>query len=506
MKTRRNSGGIRTNAPILVVACAIVGCSIALAPLHALVIIFLLAASVAVALFGIYNSIQSTSFGLTYHQIMSFESSDDMPTLWVAAIISFVVFALDVHGWFRAGSGGLRYTFLLVPLIVVVLALRRSTKHRKVSPPDILLGLLVLWGLSGALYGKVSFHPVSSALTIMLPMTAGFLHLFQVVRPSEKQARRMLDMLTWAGAMFLGLYFLSQLRIPLLSAGGAYAKEQAFLLTIGPAAAVITRRWYLVAAEVLQLIGIFFFHPTGTFAIALLVILVTCIVLSRARTIVRSLALGALLCVMTLGFFSVFTSTSGKSSFVDIYFQIVGGKNNTPFRRYIVKSAIAAVKAHPLLGTNFTGPISFRTPFPGAARYAPPHNDLVQLAVSGGLIAAALYVDWLVVVNYSLARKYKMLLSENPANAAVLRVLAIAFNVFVTTSLFNPLLDQVGIAVMFFLIYGSILTITPHDVAKGKLAGPTEWAGDQICNKGRTSDSGGCSSSPKAGGARRKLR
>jgi hypothetical protein len=384
-----------------------------------------------------------------------------LPTVWTAFLVTFVVFALDFRA-LLAGTTGLRYALLLVPLAVLLLASRSDQVRRRLRGADVALAALTLWGLAGALVGKLVSQPLSSSLTIVLPMAVGLLHRWNRGRPTEQDCGRMLRHLSTIGFGYVMVYLGATVGAGPLSVI-AYSKEKAFLLALAMLAAFVTRRWWLLTLEVAAVAVIFVSEPFATFVVVLVAVVITNVVLSMRSQALKGVALALLTTTVVVGFSLALRPS--QDSLVAQYFKLVGKADNTPFRTFLFTRGIEEVEKHPILGTNFTGEVAIRTTFPGVARFAPAHNDFLQLTMAGGLCALGLYLVWIIATNRSAQRSYHVLVARDQRQAAnLLRVLVTAYNAFLFSSLVNPLLAGVGTAVMFFLVYAAMSLLFPDDV------------------------------------------
>lgn len=385
-----------------------------------------------------------------------------LPSLWTAFLVTFAVFAIDFAA-LLSGLSGLRYAFLLVPLGVLVVTARSRRGRPVLRAPDVVLAALFVWGITGALYGKLITHPVSSSLTMVLPMAVGLLHLWSSGRPTEEQSRRMLRYLTTLGLAYVLIYLAARLGIGPLSRI-AYSKEKSFLLVLAPMAAFVTRRYWFLTIEIVALAVIFLEEPAATFVVVAAAVAVTNMLLSARSGAIKVAAVLLLGMSIFVGLSLVYRSDN-KATLITRYFEVVGKGDNTPFRLVLLRKGTAEVRAHPILGTNFAGEVGIETKFPGVARFAPAHNDFLQLAMAGGFVALALFLYWIQATNRAVHTSYRSLVESGDLQSArLLRVLVTSFNAFLFSSLFNPLLAGVGIGVMFFLLYGSMSLLSPENV------------------------------------------
>jgi hypothetical protein len=296
----------------------------------------------------------------------------------------------------------------------------------------------------------------------VLPMAVGLLHRWNRGRPTEQDCGRMLRHLSTIGFGYVMVYLGATVGAGPLSVI-AYSKEKAFLLALAMLAAFVTRRWWLLTLEVAAVAVIFVSEPFATFVVVLVAVVITNVVLSMRSQALKGVALALLTTTVVVGFSLALRPS--QDSLVAQYFKLVGKADNTPFRTFLFTRGIEEVEKHPILGTNFTGEVAIKTTFPGVARFAPAHNDFLQLTMAGGLCALGLYLVWIIATNRSAQRSYHVLVARDQRQAAnLLRVLVTAYNAFLFSSLVNPLLAGVGTAVMFFLVYAAMSLLFPDDV------------------------------------------
>lgn len=385
-----------------------------------------------------------------------------LPASWTVLAVSIVALTLDVQNRSGAASG-LRYLFLALPVAVTGLTLASPSERIQARSPDLLLGALVVWGLVGSVYGKLVFHPTSSSLALMLPMGLGLLYRFQRGEPSQDAARRILDLLAKCGALYILLYTMARYGMPLLSVS-AFSKEKAFLLVIAPMAALFSRRRSLLFLDLFAIGLILLENPAATFVVTAVAVATTNVILGTRSRALRAFAILGLLVSIALGFGQVLGTASQQRNVVARYFQTVGKADNTAFRRALLKAGLAEVRRHPLVGSSFTGELGIHTNFPGEAAFAQVHNDYLQIAMGGGLVALSLYLAWVVAVNRLAGRRYRALREAGDIELAnLLRVLTTGFNAFMMGSLFNPLLTSVGMAAVCFLIFGALMVACRTD-------------------------------------------
>ena len=88
----------------------------------------------------------------------------------------------------------------------------------------------------------------------------------------------------------------------------------------------------------------------------------------------------------------------------------------------------------------------------------PLHNDYLQLALGGGVVAMGLFLGWAVATNVLVVRRLQMLWhADRRDHATLLRILLVAYNTWMCIALFNPLLQSIGTSAALFAIYGMLM-------------------------------------------------
>jgi O-antigen ligase len=86
------------------------------------------------------------------------------------------------------------------------------------------------------------------------------------------------------------------------------------------------------------------------------------------------------------------------------------------------------------------------------------HNDYLELALGGGVLAVVLFLGWAVTTNVTLTRRCRTLVHDGRReHATLLRILLVAYNSWLCVALFNPLLQSVGTSAAVFAIYGLMM-------------------------------------------------
>jgi O-antigen ligase len=395
-----------------------------------------------------------------------------LPAVWTATLVTLGVFILDVQGIFTHGDTAvitpLRYLLIPVPIGVLVLSTRHAVRTSRIRVADVLLAILLAWGLTASLVYKLLAGGEISGLSLFLPMTIAFAHLVQRGgQVSEDSARRMLELLSYSGGAYVFVHLAAGLGVPGI-ARGAHGHQTSFLLALAVAAAVVTGRRKLPVVELGAIAGIYLLYPAATYVTTAGAVLVTILLLSPSKTGLRKaviVATGAT--VVFLGFSS--SLSSDQDSFANAvlpkYFNALGKDDNSDFRREMLKLGVERVKASPVIGANFTAGFALPTRFTFFNRAVLPHNDFLQLALAGGLLALGLFVGWAAATNMLALRRYRQLVDAGAdAHAQLVWVLLLAFNACLAVALFQPVLFEVGTVILFFLLFACMRMACEHRV------------------------------------------
>lgn len=387
-----------------------------------------------------------------------------LPALWTATLATFVLLTLDVRGLFTHGDVGavspLRYMLLPLPAVIVAIGARNNASRSRIRRSDVFLSALLAWGLVASLVYKVGTSGSISGLSMFLPMLLTLLHFIRRGgEVSERSARRMLDVLVYVGFAYILVHLAAGVGVPGISRG-AHGHEKGFFIALAIAAAFATKRRKLAVVELVALVGIYLSYPAATYVTTACAVLVTVLLISPRRSGFRSAAIAvALPTILLLGFSSSLSANqqSFANSVLPRYFAAIGKSDNSEFRREMLKLGLEQARRSPVIGANFTAGFALPTKFRAGHQVVLPHNDYLELALAGGLLALGLFLGWALGTNTFAMRRYRVMVEAGAvAQARVVWVLLIGFNACLSIGLFQPVLFEVGTVTMFFLIYGCL--------------------------------------------------
>lgn len=377
-------------------------------------------------------------------------------------LVGFVIVTLDFTKFLDKGNAA-RYLILAVPFCGA-LAIRfrsRTGLVRRASFADRLLLALMLFGGIGSIYGRVHLHTSTTALPIFLPMFIAFLYLLMLEDPTEEEVRKVLFAIGTIGLLYVFLNAVANSGLsPSLKASRTYRNAEFMYVAMGFTALVVTRRWRRLTLFGFLTLVVLVTYPSATSALVILVTFVTFFVTRPRGTRARFYVVGiAVLLLIVIALFNF----SRTIKLADDYFSTVGKKNNSTARLALWQVGMQKFAASPLIGDAFSGETTvtvYRQAGGGAPFHNPYNNDYVLFLASGGAFGFCLLVGWIVWVERIAMHRYRgFIVSGELQRAALMRVLLVAFNAWLTAAAFNPLFTGMGRSVTLFSLYGLMMSL-----------------------------------------------
>lgn len=396
--------------------------------------------------------------------------------LWVAGVATLAIVVVDLPGYFLR-HGVTRFALPLFPFLVAGVAVRRH-EHiviKRLTTSDRLLLALFLYGLLGSLYGVAFGTATSPALSVFAPLAVGLIHFTAVGRPEHGECVRYLRWLTNLGVLYVSFHAATNVGL-LPTFGGSvsegsqqidvffrvFGHEKAFLLGLAFGGAwFLHRRLTLVALGVMAVL-IFRTYPAGTYVVVALVAVLTLAATGPRFGRRVSYLIGTLVLLLVLAIYAQVTtdSSSRRTSLAGAYFELVDKVDNTETRAELWGQAIDQIRRSPLVGSAFTGDISIKVNLAGRRYAVPPHNDLLQVGMGGGVPAMGLLVGWIVTTNVLIGRRCRRFARAGANSAASLsRVLLVGYNGFFAVALLNPVMAKIGLGVTAMVLYALMMSI-----------------------------------------------
>jgi len=377
-------------------------------------------------------------------------------------LVGFVIVTLDFTKFLDKGNAA-RYLILAVP-ICGALAIRfrsRTGLIRKLSFADKVLLALMLFGGIGSIYGRIHLHTSTTALPIFLPMAIAFLYLLTLEEPTEEEVRKILFAIGSIGLLYVFLNAVANSGIsPGLKASRTYRNAEFMYVAMGFAALVVAKRWPRVIVFSFLAVVVLVTYPSATSALVVLITFVTFFATRPHGTRARFYVVG--ITVLLLVVIALF-NFSRTIKLADDYFSTVGKKNNSTARLALWQVGMQRFAASPFVGDAFSGETTvtvFRQIGGGAPFHNPYNNDYVLFLASGGALGFLLLVSWIVWIERMAIHRYRgFVASRQTQHAALMRVLLVAFNSWLTAAAFNPLFTGMGRSVTLFSLYGLMMAL-----------------------------------------------
>lgn len=381
--------------------------------------------------------------------------------LWVAAAVVLLCVVVDVEHWLGPKSV---YALLLVPALV---ALRHWGEHRVRRPKasDVVLIVLTVTGVTGAIYGRVHLGTVSSTLAVFAPLGLGLTHFATRGSMSARSARRYHAWLVLVGLLYTALHAVSATVNPSWLDQAYYHHNKAFFLILAVSGAAALRKPWLVLVVAGLSTVVFLANPAATYAAAVVAAILT--VLYTTHRLGKAVAVAAsIVCVFVLAVAYSSLTQTGNATLTNWYFSTVGKQDNTLTRLELARLAEQRIRQAPVFGSYFAGELSLtnvpRDLVTTTSQRVEPHDDFLQMAMTGGFVGLGLYVSWIALANTEAIRRRRRLLDAGlPNQAALVRTLLIGFNASFAVAVFNPVVSESGLSATIGLFYALSMSIQP---------------------------------------------
>jgi hypothetical protein len=397
--------------------------------------------------------------------------------LWNVGFAVICMVVVDLTGY-SLGSGSGRYLLVVVPIALVALVRPRHDHLMLRQPmvPDRFVGILLVYGLLGSLYGAVFGSAQSPSLAVFVPMTLALLHLTTLGPVEDDEAWKHLGRWSLIGAVYVALHAGTELGLMPAPDGGSEADafgsvfrhEKSFLIAMALAAAWLLRRWVLFAALAGMTILLFLAYPAGTYVLAAAIALATLVMTGRRSGRARTYGMAALVVTLAVAVPLQVTGerAGGTSSLGSKYFKAVGKTDNTETRAHLWGLAVDRIRRSPVVGSGFTGDVSLSVPLSGRKTAVPPHNDFLQIAMGGGLVAMFLLLGWMVTTNALVLRWCRAAAARRAEGTyRLLRLLLLGYNSFFAVALVNPVMSKVGLSASLMVVYAMMMSVGAPPVA-----------------------------------------
>lgn len=180
-------------------------------------------------------------------------------------------------------------------------------------------------------------------------------------------------------------------------------------------------------------------YPAATTYIAVVLVLAAVLMLRMSRN-------PALLSVLAAGWLAILGFTGFLGEGLDSFYDAIGRGDNTATRLSLWNQAWSDVRQNPLAGGAMEERITGTGRIDGTLKPVPFHNSYLTLMVGGGFVALLLFSSFIAVVVFKA-------LGESRAFRAQYAVQWLpALLAALTSMTVNPIVDQLGSAVFFYVL------------------------------------------------------
>ena len=377
--------------------------------------------------------------------------------------------AVDIFNVLDRG-GSRRYLLLLIPIMVVALirARRRSLVVRRRTATDKIIFAVWLMGMLGTLYGIFQVGGSTTARPLFFPMTLAFLYLLVLESPTDEESAKVLRVMTYVGAVYIGLAAVVNVGIlPGLAAFKQFRNAQVAYVMIGIGGAYLMRRWWLFGSLLVLEAVNFAAYPSATSILCTIAMLVTFFITKPHGSRARPYVIGIM--ALFLGMIAL-AQLSEVSQITGDYFVAVGKVNANDGRLAIWGEGIHRWQASPFVGEMFTGGTvaqTYRTRN-GQILQLPFHNDYVLFLAGGGILGLGLLIAFILSLNFTLVRAYRRFVAQDRGErASLVRLFMVGFNSFFVAAAFNPVLEGLSRSAVIFSMYGLAMLVCRDDGVAG---------------------------------------
>lgn len=317
--------------------------------------------------------------------------------------------------------------------------------------------ILVLFAIPGLIINKMAGEETSNfrfVFQLMFSLSVLLIPSRQILDLDIKYLLKFLNILGW-------IFVVSRILILILyPETSAAIHELAFIMPLFLIPALYSKNFKFIVTTFLLAAILFLINPRTTMFLVYLMTFLFPVILLTVRVL-------GIKTILIIAFFSltillVFLSQIlGFISEIDKIFKTSLGRNsNASFRQYLIVVGIVNFLKSPVYGKYFAGSTGYSTKYEGG-RELPLHNDLLEIAVQGGLIGVFLFLAGIIGLFFTLNRilyqKYNEL--NDPLRILIITI-ATSLITGLTTLVFNPIVNSTHTGFFFFFILGvSILLI-----------------------------------------------
>lgn len=379
----------------------------------------------------------------------------------LVAVIFLATF--NAPGLVNAGSP---MWYLLPAIPVAAIALIRaplgSTTIRRPVVSDVVLMILMIFGLAGTTYGVLFLGTTASLRPTFVPMVIALLYLGTLNQPTEQETDALLRALIWVGVAYLLVN--ASVDFGLAPGSGLigahpFRNSQLLFVVMATYGAVALRRWAGMLLLALLVTYMVLIYPSGTTIFVAVGTLATLYVTQPRRSAIRPYVIA----ILVLLLMSISLLKFGAA--VDVtqrYFNAVGKTDNNATRLAVWTAGIDRFRQSPIFGAGFTGNTYAQAVLVQGrpAIQAQFHNDFILFLAEGGVVGIGLLLAWVVVTEITVIRRHRMFAQAGwSSHARLLRTLLVGWNAFFIAAAFNPQFASVTGSASIFAVYALMMSL-----------------------------------------------
>jgi len=369
---------------------------------------------------------------------------------WALPLLVALVSTLLFSG-LASSSGPARYASTATVLAVVLAMRTRGARTGRAL--WVYAAVLCVYGLLGTILGRFFIGTENGAFPIVLPMLI-CLAGWAPDEGNDTDLRLALKMVAFLGSIFAlacAVVRLAELSDEL----SVFSHEKSFLMILAVASAVAARSRWLTVFSLVSVLFAFATYPAATYVVGGLAALLTVVLLRWSPDQPTRMGLG-LVGMATVLWATVHVDTLVR--FTAPYFALVGKADNGSTRAELYESALRQLSGEPVFAHFFTSDLTLTAKLSGQGFVIPVHNDYLGVALSGGIVAAALLLSVFMSANGCAIQAVKACGISSTRGRAITALLA-SINAAAVTAFANPVFMSPGSSMAVFAIIFALVSL-----------------------------------------------
>jgi hypothetical protein len=383
---------------------------------------------------------------------------------WALPLVVAILAILLDFGAITSSTGLLRYAATAIVLAAVV-AVRGGGAHTGYAV-WISAAVLCCYGLLGTIYGRFWLGTQDGALPVVLPMLICLAGWARQVG-DDADLRFALRVIAILGSMYAFMYVVVQLTA-MTGEMSVFSHEKAFLIVLAVASAWAAGSRSLTIFSLVCALVAFATYPAATYIVAGLSGVLTLMLMrwSPDRSIRTILGVGG-----SVGVVWAVLHVDSLVRFAGTYFALVGKSDNGSTRAALYDSALQHLTDEPVFARFFTGDLTVATRLAGQSGVVLPiHNDYLGIALSGGIVAAALLLSVFMFANGCALHAVTYYGISSTRGRAITALLA-SLNAAAVTAFANPVFMNPGTSTAVYANIFALISLCVGATVKLPTAG-----------------------------------